>query len=57
MDINIQIINSFENFKRINQHKEAEDDLKKENEKEIMENVDIIINGKDIGFSYVYIIS
>ena len=54
MYIVIQIMNSFENFKKIKNYKDEEDDWKNENEKEIMDNVDIIINGKDIGFTYFY---
>jgi len=54
-DINkdIQIINSFENFKRIEKLEEKEDDIDFANEKEIKENVEIRINGKRINFSYV----
>ena len=55
-DINkdIQIINSFENYKAIKRYKEEEDDYKYENEKEIKENIEININGKKIDFSYTY---
>ena len=52
-DINkdIQIINSFENYKRNNKYyKNKEDDY--ENEKEIKENIEIRINGEKIEFSY-----
>ena len=48
----IQIINSFENVKRINLYKDKENDLEYENEKEINENILIKINDKEIGFSY-----
>jgi len=54
-DINkdIQIINSFENYKRAYSYiKDKEDDYKYENEKEIKENIEIRINGKKIDFSY-----
>ena len=56
IDINkdIQIINSFENVKRINEYKDKEDDVNYENEKEIKENTIIKINGKLIKFSYLY---
>ena len=55
-DINkdIQIINSFENYKRINDLDDKEDDYKYENEKEIKENIKIKIEGKIIEFSYYY---
>ena len=55
-DINkdIQIINSFENFKRMEQLEDQEDDYKYENEKEIKENIEIKINGENINFSYIY---
>ena len=55
-DINkyIQIINSFENYKRIKKLGEKEDDYKYENEKELKENIEIRINGKKIEFSYLY---
>ena len=55
-DINkdIQIINSFENYKRIENIKDKEDDYKYENEKEIKENIEIRINGKEIKFKYEY---
>ena len=54
-DINkdIQIINSFENFKRIEKLEDAEDDCKYENEKEIKDNIEIRINGEKINFSYI----
>ena len=53
-DINkdIQIINSFENLKRINDLDGDEDDYKYENEKEIKENIEIKINKELIEFSY-----
>ena len=50
----IQIINSFENAKRINIFLGIDDDLKYENEKEIKENIKIKINGKLIEFTYKY---
>jgi len=50
----IQIINSFENNKRIYGYEDKEDDYKHENEKEIKENIEIRINGKKIEFSYKY---
>ena len=55
-DINkdIQIINSFENFKRIYQGMKFEDEDKCKNEKEIKENIEIKINGKKIEFTYNY---
>ena len=61
-DINedIQIINSFENNKRKNKwdseedEEEEEDDSKYENEGDIKENIEIKINEKNIGFSYVH---
>ena len=56
-DINkdIQIINSFENYKRAYSYiKDKEDDYKYENEKEIKENIEIRINGKKIEFTYLY---
>ena len=51
----VQIINSFENRKRIWELKDKEDDYKYENEVEIKENTEIKINGKEIEFSYSYI--
>jgi len=56
-DINkeIQIINSFEEVKRINEWKDDKDDYKYENEKEIKENCEIKINNNIIPFSYYYI--
>ena len=56
-DINkdIQIINSFENYKRKNKWiEDKEDDYKYENEKEIKENIEIKLEGKIIEFSYYY---
>ena len=50
----IQIINSFENVKRLKKWSNREDDLEYENEKEIKENIEIKINGKLIQFSYYY---
>jgi len=54
IDKDIQIINSFENVKRIWKKENKEDDHKYENEKEIKENIEIRINGKKIEFSYLY---
>ena len=56
VDINkkIQIINSFEEFKRNNGWKDKEDDYKYENEKEIKENCEIKINNNIIPFNYYY---
>ena len=55
-DINkdIQIINSFENYKRIEKLQDKINDYKYENEKEIKEKIEIKINGKKINFSYLY---
>ena len=55
-DINkkIRIINSYEEFKRINDLKVGEDDYKYENEKEIKENYEIKINNNIIAFNYYY---
>ena len=50
----IQIINSYENYKRINNFDIKEDDWKYENEIDIKENIEIKINEKIIEFSYVY---
>ena len=54
-DINkdIQIINSFENIKSINNYENDLDDYKHENEKEIKEKIKIKINGKIIKFQYL----
>ena len=49
-----RILNSFENFKKMNGLKNKEDDWKYENEREIKENIEIKINGKIINFSYFY---
>ena len=56
-DINkkIQIINSFEEAKRINEWEDEKDDYKYENEKEIKENCEIKINNNIIPFSYYYV--
>ena len=51
---NIRIINSFENFKRLLDLEDGDDDWKYENEKEIKENIEIKINGKIIEFTYYY---
>ena len=55
-DINedIRIINSFENVKKEDKWLDRYDDWKRENEKEIKENIEIKINGKIIEFSYYY---
>ena len=55
-DINkdIQIINSYENYKKINKLDSNKNDHKYENEKEIKENIEIKINGKKIKFSYTH---
>ena len=50
----IQIINSYENYKIINNFGKKEDDWKYENENELKENIEIKINEKIIEFSYVY---
>ena len=51
----IQIINSFEECKRIRGWKDKEDDYKYENEKEIKENCKIKIdNNNIIPFNYYY---
>ena len=54
-DVNkkIQIINSFENVKKNSKSKNKNNE-KYENEKEIQDNIEIKINGKNIGFSYIY---
>ena len=54
-DINksIQIINSYENKKRMNNEANNSDDWKYENEREIKD-VEIKINGKAIKFAYTY---
>ena len=51
---NVQIINSFENVKRINENDNKEDDWEYENEELMKENIEIKINGKKIDFSYLY---
>ena len=53
-DINkdIQIINSFENVKRIYKLKKEKDEGKYKNEKELKDSIIIKINEKNIGFSY-----
>ena len=51
---NIRILNSFEEYKRINEFFEQEDDCKYENEKKIKENCIIKINDKVIPFNYLY---
>ena len=51
---NIRILNSFEEYKRINKCDDKEDDYKYENEKEIKENCIIKIDGKIIPFNYLY---
>ena len=55
-DVNddIRIINTFEEYKRINDLNDEEDDYKYENEKEIKENCIIKINHKIIPFNYLY---
>ena len=50
----IQIINSLENLRRTQDLSFEDDDWKKENEKELKENVEIKINGKLIEFAYYY---
>ena len=51
---NIQIINSFENVKKIYKKEDAYDDYKYYNETEIKEGIEIKIDGKPIEFAYVY---
>ena len=55
-DINedIQIINSFENYNKISQLNNEDDNFENNNEKEIKENLEIKINGKKTEFSYFY---
>jgi len=55
-DINkkIQIINSFEDTKRIHEWEDKKDDDEYENEKEIKENCEIKINNNIMSFSYYY---
>ena len=50
----IRIINSFEEYKRINDLDDEEDDYKYGNEKEIKEKCIIKINNKRIQFNYCY---
>jgi len=50
----INIINSFENYKRKNYWTSEKDDSEYKNEKEIKGNVEIKINDKKIGFAYEY---
>ena len=50
----IQIINSFENVKREYKKEDAYDDYTHMNENEIKENIEIIIDGKPIEFSYLH---
>ena len=50
----IRIINSFEEFKRINNLDDDKDDYKYINEKEIKENCIIKINNNIISFNYFY---
>ena len=50
----IQIINSFDNWKREGNWKDKEDDYRFENEKEVKENIELKINRKIIEFSYYY---
>ena len=52
-NVNIQIINSFENIKRENEIKDIDDDFKYANEKEIKENIEIIINEKKLIFHII----
>ena len=52
VDKDIQIINSFENFKKENNYEDREDDWLFNNEKEIKDNIEIKINGQKIEFSY-----
>ena len=53
-NINIRIINSFEEYKRENKIEDKEDDYKYENEKEIKESIKIKINDEFISFNYFY---
>ena len=54
ININVNIINSFENIKKENEEMENEDDFKYLNEKEIKENIEIIINEEKIDFNYYH---
>ena len=49
-----RILNSFEEYKRINESDDQEDDYKYEDEKEIKKNCIIKINNKIIPFNYLY---
>ena len=51
---NKRILNSFEEYKKMNKFKDEEDDYKYKNEKEIKENCIIKINNKIITFDYLY---
>ena len=51
---NVRILNSFEEYKRINKCDDEEDDYKYKNEKEIKKNCIIKINNKIIPFNYLY---
>ena len=51
---NIQIINSFENTKRVMGVKINKDEKNNKNEEEIINNVEIKINGEIISFSYTH---
>ena len=55
-DINkeVNIINSFENIKKITESKIQTNSLDGENEEEVKENIEIKINNKKINFSYHY---
>ena len=55
-DINkeIQIINSFENVKRMERAELKQDDLQFLNEKEIKENIQLKLNDSNINFTYTY---
>ena len=50
----IQIINSYENYKKVSKLENKKNDYEYENEKEIKENIQIKINGKIIEFTYYY---
>ena len=55
-DINkdIQIINSYENYRRKKETKDGKINPEYDNEKDIKENIEIKINGEKIPFSYMY---
>ena len=55
-DINkdIQIINSYENYRRKKETKDGQINPEFDNEKDIKENIEIKINGKKIPFAYTY---